>query len=52
MGVTKNLIKSGNGTDRPKKGDTVTMEYTGWIYENGGKGNQCVAWSFDRGSRS
>lgn len=33
MGVEKTLISEGNGTDKPKKGDTVTMEYTGWLYD-------------------
>jgi len=33
MGVEKTLLKNGNGTDQPKKGDTVTMEYTGWLYD-------------------
>jgi len=32
MALEKKLIKPGNGVDRPRKGDTVTMEYTGWIY--------------------
>ncbi|KAF2098585.1 peptidyl-prolyl cis-trans isomerase [Rhizodiscina lignyota] len=40
MGVEKKLISPGNGTDKPKKGDTVSMEYTGWLYDNGMKGNQ------------
>ncbi|KAK1812975.1 hypothetical protein LTR12_012645 [Friedmanniomyces endolithicus] len=29
MGVTKKMITPGNGTDKPKSGDTITMEYTG-----------------------
>lgn len=33
MGVQKQLISEGNGTDRPKKGDQVTMEYTGWVFD-------------------
>jgi FK506-binding protein 1 len=33
MGVEKTLITQGNGTDTPKKGDVVTMEYTGWLYD-------------------
>jgi FK506-binding protein 1 len=31
MGVTKELLKEGNGTDRPAKGDNILMEYTGWL---------------------
>jgi len=33
MGVEKTLISPGNGADKPNKGDQVTMEYTGWLYE-------------------
>ena len=33
MGVTKQLITPGNGTDKPKQGDTITMEYTGTLYD-------------------
>ena len=40
MGVTKQVIKQGNGVDKPKNGDNVTMEYTGWLEENGSKGKQ------------
>jgi FK506-binding protein 1 len=30
---SREILKQGNGTDKPKKGDTVTMEYTGWLYD-------------------
>lgn len=33
MGVTRKIITKGNGTDRPKKGDNVTIEYTGNLYD-------------------
>lgn len=33
MGVTRKIVTKGNGTDRPKKGDTVTIEYTGNLYD-------------------
>ncbi|KAK5122476.1 Fork head 1 [Meristemomyces frigidus] len=33
MGVTKQLISEGNGVDKPKKGDTITMEYTGNLFD-------------------
>ena len=33
MGVTKKVIKEGNGTDRPSNGDEVTIEYTGNLYD-------------------
>lgn len=35
MGVTRKLLKEGNGSDKPKKGDTVTIEYTGNLYDEG-----------------
>jgi FK506-binding protein 1 len=40
MGVTKQIIKQGDGSTYPKNGDNVTMEYTGWISEGGKKGKQ------------
>jgi len=33
MGYEKKVLKAGNGVDKPKPGDTVTMEYTGWLYD-------------------
>ncbi|KAL9625769.1 MAG: hypothetical protein Q9160_000089 [Pyrenula sp. 1 TL-2023] len=33
MGVNKQTVSPGNGTDRPKKGDSITMEYTGFLYD-------------------
>jgi FK506-binding protein 1 len=44
MGVEKTVIKPGNGVDRPRKGDAVSMEYTGYLFdankpENGFKGD-------------
>ena len=33
MGVTKTVLGSGNGKDYPKKGDTVTIEYTGNLHD-------------------
>ncbi|MCJ1354436.1 MAG: FK506-binding protein 2B [Icmadophila ericetorum] len=33
MGVTRKILKEGNGVDKPKKGDTVTIEYTGNLYD-------------------
>ena len=33
MGVEKKMVKQGNGVDRPKKGDTVTIKYTGNLYD-------------------
>ncbi|KAI4150976.1 MAG: hypothetical protein LQ340_003770 [Diploschistes diacapsis] len=34
MGVQKTVIKPGNGKDYPAKGDTVTMEYTGNLFDH------------------
>ena len=31
--LQKEVIRPGNGSDKPKAGDTVTMDYTGWLYE-------------------
>ena len=33
MGVTRKVLKEGNGADKPKKGDDVTIEYTGNLYD-------------------
>ena len=46
MGVEKTIIKQGNGTDFPRKGDEVAMEYTGWLFEDANpnkKGTQYVS---------
>ncbi|KAK5173452.1 uncharacterized protein LTR77_002133 [Saxophila tyrrhenica] len=43
MGVTKQMITPGNGVDKAKKGDQITMEYTGNLYDESApnkKGNQ------------
>ncbi|CAD0090559.1 unnamed protein product [Aureobasidium vineae] len=42
MGVTKQIIKQGDGQNFPKNGDNVSMEYTGWLSENGSKGKQVI----------
>jgi FK506-binding protein 1 len=40
MGVQKTILQEGNGPS-PNKGDTVTMEYTGWLKtKDNQKGNQ------------
>ena len=33
MGVQKTSLSPGNGADFPQSGDTVTMEYTGWLFD-------------------
>nr|POF02993.1 peptidyl-prolyl cis-trans isomerase [Quercus suber] len=40
MGVTKQLISPGNGTDKPKAGDNITMEYTGTLYDPSAPNNK------------
>jgi hypothetical protein len=47
MGVTRKILSEGNGVDFPKKGDNVTIEYTGNLYDaskadNDYRGNQSV----------
>lgn len=40
MGVKKEVLKDGNGKDYPSKGDKVTIEYTGNLYDQeAGKDN-------------
>ncbi|KAF2475633.1 peptidyl-prolyl cis-trans isomerase [Lindgomyces ingoldianus] len=34
MGVEKKVLKTGNEVDFPKKHDEVSMEYTGWLYDD------------------
>jgi FK506-binding protein 1 len=44
--LQKEVIVEGNGTDKPKAGDTVTMDYTGWLYEANqprNRGKVCVS---------
>jgi FK506-binding protein 1 len=33
MGVTKKVLKDGNGVDKPDKGDEVVIDYTGYLYD-------------------
>lgn len=39
MGVTRKVLKDGNGVDKPKKGDEVTIEYTGNLHDDSQAGN-------------
>ena len=43
MGVTKTILKEGTG-EIPKKGDRVTIEYTGYLKDplTGNKGDKYV----------
>ncbi|MCJ1366058.1 hypothetical protein MMC16_005183 [Acarospora aff. strigata] len=40
MGVTRTVLRNGNGVDRPQKGDEVTIEYTGCLYDEKEENNQ------------
>jgi len=45
MGVTRTVSANGNQQDKPEKGDEVTIEYTGYLYNaskatNDYRGNQ------------
>jgi FK506-binding protein 1 len=40
MGVEKVLIRSGNGIDYPKKHDEVSVEYTGWLFDDTASDNK------------
>lgn len=48
QGVTKTILRPGNGRDSPHTGDTVIIDYTGYLYdETRGEneyfmGTQCV----------
>jgi len=49
--VSKTLLEAGNGSDTPKQGDKIAMQYTGWLYDpnahaNDFKGEQWVAFTF------
>ena len=35
MGVTKEIIREGDGTNFPKKGDKLSMHYKGTLASNG-----------------
>lgn len=38
--LDKKTISQGNGSNYPKPGDTVIMEYTGWLYDANKADNQ------------
>lgn len=40
MGVTKQVLKQGNGSDKPKAGDNVSMVYTGWLEDTSKSDNK------------
>jgi FKBP-type peptidyl-prolyl cis-trans isomerase len=38
--LQKEAIRQGNGIEKPKAGDTVTMGYMGWLYQAGEQENR------------
>ena len=46
MGVTKETITPGNGTDFPRKGDNVAIHYTGALYDPSKKDNHNMGFQY------
>jgi len=46
-GWTKRIVKEGNGREFPEKGNTVTMEYTGNLYDANNASNDFRGAQFD-----
>ncbi|PGG99246.1 hypothetical protein AJ79_08609 [Helicocarpus griseus UAMH5409] len=47
MGVTKRVLRNGNGADKPIKGDEVSIDYTGCIYDPNAQGKYFMGDEFD-----
>ncbi|KAL8642547.1 MAG: hypothetical protein Q9228_000772 [Teloschistes exilis] len=47
MGVTKKVLKEGDGKTYPSKGDEVTIEYTGNLYDDAKADNDYRGKQFD-----
>ncbi|KAL1952442.1 hypothetical protein VTO42DRAFT_5475 [Malbranchea cinnamomea] len=47
MGVTKTVLRPGNGVDRPVKGDEVIIEYRGCLYDPNAAANHYMGKQFD-----
>ncbi|MCJ1473167.1 hypothetical protein MMC13_001818 [Lambiella insularis] len=47
MGCDRKVLKAGNGVNVPKKGDTVIIEYTGYLYDGSKSTNDCRGVEFD-----
>ncbi|KIW19483.1 hypothetical protein PV08_00055 [Exophiala spinifera] len=45
--LQKILIRAGNGRDYPHTGDEVTIEYTGWLYDDSKAHNDYKGRQFD-----
>ncbi|KAL3475270.1 hypothetical protein BJX99DRAFT_229929 [Aspergillus californicus] len=46
-GLTKSILEPGNGLDRPQKGDTVLIDYTGCLYDESREDDYCMGVQFD-----
>lgn len=46
MGVTKQILSQGNGSDKPKAGDNVSMVYTGWLEDTSKPANKGLQYVF------
>lgn len=46
MGVTKETIAPGNGTDIPRAGDHVAIHYTGALYDPSKKDNHNMGFQY------
>ena len=51
MPLEKKTVRQGNGADYPEKGDEVTIEYTGWLYDQSKASNQNRGKQFVTSSR-
>ncbi|EEP77806.1 predicted protein [Uncinocarpus reesii 1704] len=47
MGVTKKIIKHGNGVDKPAKGDNIVMKYRGCLYDPNKASENYMGTQFD-----
>ncbi|TKA68091.1 FK506-binding protein 1 [Cryomyces minteri] len=47
MSVEKKTIKEGDGKTKPKKGDNIAMEYTGYLYDANAASNDYKGKQFD-----
>ncbi|KAI1913414.1 hypothetical protein LOZ53_003440 [Ophidiomyces ophidiicola] len=47
MGVTKKILKTGNGVDKPSKGDEIHMEYRGCLYDSTNPSGHFMGTKFD-----
>ncbi|EER28392.1 FK506-binding protein/peptidyl-prolyl cis-trans isomerase, putative [Coccidioides posadasii C735 delta SOWgp] len=47
MGVTKKILKEGNGVDKPVKGDDIVMNYRGCLYDSSKPSEHFMGRKFD-----